>query len=46
MSGVPVDDDIAYTLLGLLIAEEYGPDFSTADVGTAWLEVPALRLHG
>lgn len=33
---VPVDDDIAYTLLGLLIAEEYGLDFTTEDVGKAW----------
>lgn len=37
MRGVPVDDDTAYTLLGLLIAEEYGPGFTTADVGAAWL---------
>jgi len=36
-SGVPVDDDLAYTLLGLLIAEEYGPEFTTADVAAAWL---------
>ena len=38
VSGVPVDDDIAYTLLGLLIAEEHGPDFTTADVGSAWVK--------
>ncbi|NLF19007.1 MAG: ADP-ribosylglycohydrolase family protein [Lentisphaerae bacterium] len=38
MCGVPVDDDIIYTLLGLLIAEEYGPEFSTADVGASWLK--------
>jgi ADP-ribosylglycohydrolase len=38
LSGVPVDDDIAYTLLGLLIVEEYGPGFSTEDVGLAWLK--------
>ena len=37
MDGVPVDDDLAYTLLGLLIAEEYGPGFSTEDVGRAWV---------
>ena len=37
MDGAPVDDDIAYTLLGLLIVEEYGPDFTTEDVGRAWL---------
>jgi len=35
---VPVDDDLAYTQLGLLILEEYGPDFTTEDVGRAWLE--------
>ncbi len=38
MNGVPVDDDIVYTLLGLLIAEEFGPDFTPADVGSAWLK--------
>jgi ADP-ribosylglycohydrolase len=38
MNGVPVDDDIAYTLLGLLIAEEYGPDFTVGDVGKAWVK--------
>lgn len=36
MDGVPVDDDIIYTLLGLLIAEEYGPCFTTEDVAAAW----------
>ena len=38
MDGVPVDDDIAYTLLGLLIMEDFGPDFTTEDVGRAWLK--------
>ncbi|MBN2209935.1 MAG: ADP-ribosylglycohydrolase family protein [Sedimentisphaerales bacterium] len=38
MDGVPVDDDIAYTLLGLLIVEDFGPDFTTEDVGKAWLK--------
>jgi ADP-ribosylglycohydrolase len=38
MSGVPVDDDIVYTLLGLLIAEEHGPGFTTEDVGAAWIK--------
>lgn len=32
------DDDIIYTVLGLLILEEYGLDFSSADVGRAWLK--------
>ena len=38
MDGVPVDDDIAYTLLGLLIAEDCGLDFRTEDVGKCWLK--------
>ena len=38
LDGVPVDDDIAYTLLGLLIIENFGPAFTTADVGRAWLK--------
>ena len=38
MDGVPVDDDVVYTILGLLIAEEYGVDFTTADVGAAWIK--------
>ena len=35
---VPVDDDITYTLLGLLIAEDHGIDFNTEDVGKAWVK--------
>lgn len=38
MNGVPVDDDIAYTLLGLHVLEEFGPDFTTADIGKTWLK--------
>lgn len=38
MDGVPADDDIIYTLLGLLILEEYGPDFTVDDVGAAWVK--------
>ena len=38
MNGVAADDDIIYTLLGLLIAEDYGVDFSVEDVGEAWLK--------
>lgn len=37
MDGVPVDDDIAYTLLGLLVLEDFGPGFSIEDNGKAWL---------
>lgn len=38
MHSVPVDDDITYTVIGLLIAERFGLDFSTADVAAAWLD--------
>ncbi|MCD6406194.1 MAG: ADP-ribosylglycohydrolase family protein [Planctomycetes bacterium] len=35
---IGADDDLVYTELGLLILEEYGPDFTPADVGKAWLK--------
>ena len=38
MNGVPTDDDLNYTLLGLMILEEYGLDFSTEDLGAAWIK--------
>ena len=38
MDGVPVDDDLAYTLLGLLVVEDFGPDFSIEDNGRAWVK--------
>jgi ADP-ribosylglycohydrolase len=38
MDGVPVDDDIVYTLLGLLVVENYGPNFTIAENGQAWLK--------
>lgn len=38
MNGVPVDDDIVYTLLGLLVVEAYGPRFTIAQNGKAWLK--------
>jgi ADP-ribosylglycohydrolase len=38
MDGVPVDDDIAYTILGLLVMEDYGPGFTVDDIGAAWLK--------
>ncbi len=36
MDGVPADDDIIYTVLGLMILEEHGPSFTTEDVGRMW----------
>ena len=38
MHYVPVDDDVTYTLLGLLIAEDYGIDFTVDQVGKAWVQ--------
>lgn len=38
MKFVPTDDDLAYTILGLLILERYGLDFTTEDVAEMWLE--------
>lgn len=38
ISGVPVDDDLIYTLLGLLIADEHGLDFTTEDVAQTWMK--------
>ena len=38
MDGVPTDDDLNYTLLGLMILEEYGIDFTTDELGEAWIK--------
>lgn len=38
LDGVPVDDDVTYTLLGLLILEDAGVNFTVGDVGKAWLK--------
>jgi ADP-ribosylglycohydrolase len=38
LTHVPVDDDLTYTLLDLFILEDFGPDFTTEDVGRAWLQ--------
>ena len=38
MDGVPTDDDLIYTQLGLLILEDCGLDFSIDDVGAAWVK--------
>ncbi|MBM3288694.1 MAG: ADP-ribosylglycohydrolase family protein, partial [Candidatus Hydrogenedentes bacterium] len=35
---VPVDDDLGYTQLGLLVLERHGLDFTTEDVAAMWLE--------
>lgn len=37
--GVPVDDDITYVILNLLLLEKYGKNYSVADVGQLWLDI-------
>jgi ADP-ribosylglycohydrolase len=36
MDGVPVDDDIIYTLLGVMTFEECGLDFTSEDIAKMW----------
>lgn len=38
LNHIGADDDLAYTLLGLLILEEYGFGFTSEHVGQAWLK--------
>jgi len=42
---MPEDDDTNYTMLGLHILETRGPDFTTDDVATVWLQtMPVLTV--
>ncbi|MFF5452763.1 ADP-ribosylglycohydrolase family protein [Streptomyces sp. NPDC012950] len=44
IDGMPEDDDLNYPLLGLLLLQRHGRDFTTADVARLWLdELPAGR---
>lgn len=43
---VPRDDDIDWTILGLHLLETYGPDLSTSDVATEWLDrIPFTQTY-
>ncbi|MED5293467.1 MAG: hypothetical protein VYB56_06390 [Actinomycetota bacterium] len=37
MTNAIPDDDINYTVVSLMLLEQYGRDFTTADVGRMWL---------
>lgn len=37
LDGMPADDDTNYTVMGQLIIENYGRDFTPGDVARAWL---------
>ena len=43
MNSIPVDDDTAYTLLGLLTLEKYGPDFTHEQMARLWNE--EVEIH-
>jgi ADP-ribosylglycohydrolase len=44
--GMPRDDDLDYTILGLHVLETYGPRFSAADVAREWLtRLPFLAVY-
>jgi ADP-ribosylglycohydrolase/transcriptional regulator with XRE-family HTH domain len=46
IDGVPYDDDVDYTVLGLHILESHGLSFSTSDVATEWLgHLPYFRVY-
>lgn len=36
---VPVDDDITYTILNLLLLEKYGKNYTVDDVAELWLDI-------
>ena len=36
---VPVDDDITYVILNLLLLEKYGKNYTVEDVGKLWLDI-------
>jgi ADP-ribosylglycohydrolase len=45
IDGMPEDDDLNYTMLGLALIEERGRGFTTDDVAERWLkELPGLRV--
>ncbi|MER7518232.1 ADP-ribosylglycohydrolase family protein [Streptomyces sp. NPDC126499] len=44
IDGMPEDDDLNHPLLGLLLLQRHGRDFTTADLARLWLdELPAGR---
>nr|WSX52374.1 ADP-ribosylglycohydrolase family protein [Streptomyces sp. NBC_00974] len=44
IDGTPEDDDLNFPLLGLLLLQRHGREFTTADLGRLWLdELPAGR---
>jgi ADP-ribosylglycohydrolase len=44
IDGMPRDDDLDYTILGLHVLEEHGLDFTAGDVADEWLNHMPIRL--
>jgi ADP-ribosylglycohydrolase len=46
IDGMVRDDDLDYTIIGLHILEKFGSDFTTKNVGDAWLNLfPFRQVH-
>ena len=45
MEAIPVDDDMAYTLIGLLTVEAYGPDFTHHHMAELWKQKFPLQAE-
>ena len=43
---VPVDDDITYTILNLLLLEKYGKNYTVDDVAELWLDILPYACTG
>ncbi len=45
IDGIPEDDDLNFTMLAVVVLEQYGSDFDASDVARAWLDfLPAGRI--
>lgn len=46
MECMPEDNDMNYPMVNLLVAEKYGPEFTSSDVLWEWLlNLPVLQVH-
>ena len=45
IDGIPEDDDLNFTILGVIVLERHGTGFTTVDVAKAWMDyLPAGRI--
>ena len=45
VDGMPVDDDTNYVVLAQKIIEDYGKDFDSEDVATAWMKYQSIHSY-